>query len=121
VRSFVPVPTLSVGSTPQGTWNRSLAVSWTDRGRSVDLIEYSISSGLGLISWTVATPPDVASVDLPDLSRLPQGDLLPGALDVTVSLAGLADFDYAKLGLRQLRRQAWQAFALDVAPSQYER
>jgi len=121
VRSFVPVPTLSVGTTPQGTWNRSLAVSWTDRGRSVDLVQYSISSGSGLINWTVTTPPDVLSVDLPDLSRLPQGDLLPGALDVLVSLAGLEDFDYAKLDLRELRRQAWQAFALDVAPSLYER
>jgi hypothetical protein len=121
VRSFVPVPSLSVGSTAQGAWNRSLAVSWTDRGRSVDLVEYLITSGSGLISWTVATPPDVASVELPDLSGLPQGDLLPGALDVTVSLAGLDDFDYAKLELRQLRRQSWQAFALDVAPSHYER
>jgi IPT/TIG domain len=121
VRSFVPVPTLSVGSTPSGSWNHSLAVSWTDRGRSVDLIQYAISSGSGLITWSVTAPSDVLSVDLPDLSRLPQGDLLPGGLDVLVALAGLPDFDYGKLEQRALRRAAWQAYSLDVASSHYER
>jgi hypothetical protein len=121
VRSFVPVPTLSVGSTPEGSWNRSLAVSWTDRGRSVDLIQYSISSGSGLVTWSVTAPADVQSVDLPDLSRLPEGDLLPGGLDVVVSLAGLSDFDYGKLAQSELRRPAWQAYALDIASSHYER
>jgi hypothetical protein len=121
VRSFVPVPTLSVGSTPEGSWNRSLAVSWTDRGRSVDLIQYSISSGSGLISWSVTAPANVLSFELPDLSSLPQGDLLPGAIDVVVSLAGLSDFDYGKLEQADLRRAAWQAYALDVASSHYER
>ena len=121
VRGFVPVPTLSVGTQPDGTWNHSLSVSWTDRGRSVDLIEYTVSSGSGLINWTVAAPPDVLSVQLPDLSALPQGDLLPGALDVVASLAGLDDFDYAQLDLRALRRASWQAYALDIASSHYER
>lgn len=121
VRSFVPVPALSVGANPDGTWNHSLSVSWTDRGRSVDLIEYTVSSGSGLINWTVAAPPDVLSVQLPELSALPQGDLLPGALDVVASLAGMDDFDYAKLDLRALRRASWQAYALDIASSHYER
>jgi hypothetical protein len=121
VRGFVPVPTLSVGANPDGTWNHSLSVSWTDRGRSVDLIEYTVSSGSGLINWTVAAPPDVLSVQLPDLSALPQGDLLPGAVDVVASLAGMDDFDYAKLDLRALRRASRQAYALDIASSHYER
>jgi hypothetical protein len=74
-----------------------------------------------LINWTVAAPPDVLSVQLPDLSALPQGDLLPGAVDVVASLAGMDDFDYAKLDLLALRRASWQAYALDIASSQYER
>jgi hypothetical protein len=80
-----------------------------------------VSSGSGLINWTVAAPPHALSVQLPDLSALPQGDLLPGALDVVASLAGMDDFDYAKLDLRALRRASWSAYAIDIAASQYER
>lgn len=121
VRSFVPVPTLTVGSTPQSSWDRTLSVSWTDRGRTVDLIEYSISSGSGLINWTVAAAPGDLTVELPDLSRLPEGDLLPGPLDVVATLASVNDFDYAKLSADQLQRFAWQAYAADLGSSRYER
>lgn len=121
VRSFVPVPTLSVGMTAAGRWARTLSVSWTDRGRSVDLIHYAVSSGAGLITWSVIAPPGVPAVELPELGRLPQGDLLPGALDVVVSLASIPELDYAQLELEQIRRAAWQAYAVDVAPTRYER
>jgi hypothetical protein len=121
VRSFVPVPTLSVGATQAGSWTRALAVTWTDRGRSVDLIHYSVSSGAGLISWSIIAPPGAGAVELPELARLPEGDLLPGALDVVVSLASVPELDYAKLELEQIRRAAWQAYAVDVAPTRYER
>ena len=98
-----------------------LSVSWTDRGRSVDLIHYSVVSGSGLISWTVAAPPDALSIELPDLSRLPQGDLLPGEVRVLASLASVENFDYARLEIDQLRRFSWQAYALDVAFTRYAR
>lgn len=121
VSSFVPVPTLSVGATPGGRWTRSLSVRWTDSGRSVDLIHYAVSSGAGLITWSIIAPPGVPSVELPELGRLPQGDLLPGAVDVVVSLASVPELDYAQLELEQIRRPAWQAYAVDVAPTRYER
>jgi len=121
VRGFVPVPTLAVGANAQGTWSRELTASWTDRGRSVDLVHYAISSGGGLITWSVAAPPSAGPVQLPDLSGLPDVDLLPGNLDVVVSLAGLPDFDYAQLDLADLRRLAWQAYAMDRAATRYAR
>jgi hypothetical protein len=121
VRGFVPVPTLTVGANDQGTWSRELTASWTDRGRSVDLVEYQISSGGGLITWSVAAPPSAGPVQLPDLSGLPDVDLLPGNLEVVVSLAGLPDFDYAKLDLADLQRLAWQAYAMDRAATRYAR
>ncbi|HVZ36460.1 MAG TPA: IPT/TIG domain-containing protein, partial [Polyangiaceae bacterium] len=121
VRSFVPVPTLSVGSDDQSTWNRTLSVSWTDRGRSVDLIEYSVSSGSGLITWSVVAPPADLSVQLPDISRLPDGDLLPGPLVILASLASVPDLDYSKLTLDQLQQFSWDAYAVDQGNSRYER
>jgi hypothetical protein len=121
VRGFVPVPTLSVGANQQGTWSRELTASWTEQGRSVDLVLYSISSGGGLITWSVAAPPAAGPVQLPDLSRLPDVDILPGDLDVVVSLAGLTDFDYSELDLADLRRLAWQAYAMDRAATRYAR
>jgi hypothetical protein len=121
VRSFVPVPTLDVGKTPSGSWARTLSVSWTDRGRSVDLIHYAVSSGAGLISWSIIAPPDALSVELPELARLPQGDLLPGGLQVVASLASVPELDYAQLDLDQIRNTAWPAYAVDVASTRYER
>jgi hypothetical protein len=121
VRSFVPVPTLAVGKTPNGSWARTLSVSWTDRGRSVDLIHYAVSSGAGLISWSIIAPPDALSVELPELGRLPQGDLLPGGLQVVASLASVPELDYAQLDLDQIRNTAWPAYAVDVASTRYER
>jgi len=121
VRGFVPVPTLTVGANPQGTWSRELNASWTAQGRNVDLVYYTISSGGGLITWSVAAPAAAGPVLLPDLSRLPDADILPGNLEIMVSLAGLPDFDYAALDLADLRRLAWQAYAMDRAATRYAR
>jgi hypothetical protein len=68
----------------------------------------------------VAAPPSVTSFRLPDLSQLPEGGLLAGTLDVTVSLASVADFDYATLTTEQLSRFSWQAYATDVGRARYE-
>lgn len=120
VSGFVAAPALSLGSDDQRTWNRQLGVSWTPSGRNVDLIHYDVRSGSGLINWSVAAPASATSIRLPDLSQLPEGDLLPGTLDVVVSLAGLDEFDYSRLTSRQLRRFAWDAYALDAGNTQYE-
>lgn len=121
VGGFVPVPTLTVGTDDQVRWNRQLGVSWTDRGRSVDLVAYEVQSGSGLITWSIIAPPLPETITLPDLSSLPDGDLLPGVVDVTVSLASIPDIDYAQLSLEQVRRSGWEAYAADSTSARYER
>jgi hypothetical protein len=120
VRGFAPVPNITVGSDDSIRWNNSLSVSWVDDGVPVDLALYTIQSGSGLVTWSVAAPPDVSAFTLPDLTALPDGGLLPGALDLVVALAGIADFSYAELRSRHLRRFAWNAYAVDVASTRYD-
>ena len=119
VSGFVPVPTLSIGSDNQFTWNRELSVAWSDDGRAVSLVQYEIRSSAGLINWIVAAPPGHAAFRLPDLSRLPEGDLLPGILDVVVSLANVPSLEYAALRTAQLERSAWEAYAADLGSTVY--
>jgi IPT/TIG domain-containing protein len=119
IGDFVPVPTLTLGTDDQVTWNRQLAVAWSATGRDVALVLYELTSGAGLITWSVVAPPNAGGFTLPDLSQLPEGGLLPGALDVSVSLASLPDFEYAALSTADLGRFAWEAYASDVASTRY--
>ena len=75
----------------------------------------------GSYPWSVIAPPGQPAVELPELGLLPEGGILPGAVDVVVSLASVPELDYAQLELEQIRRAAWQAYAVDVAPTRYER
>lgn len=120
VTGFLPVPLLSVGSDDAIRWNGELGVSWAAAGRAVDLVLYEVRSGSGLISWTIAAPPAAATLRLPDLSRLPEGGLLPGAIDIVVSLAAIEDFLYTEIEAGELRRFSWDAYASDVASSRHE-
>ena len=72
------------------------------------------------MSWSVAAPPAHRAVRLPDLSRLPEGGLVAGTLDVSVSLANVTELDYSTLTSEQLSRFSWQAYATDVARARYE-
>jgi hypothetical protein len=82
-------------------------------------VRYDVRSGGGLVSWSIAAPPTTAGFRLPDLSRLPDGGLLAGELDVGVSLASVEGFDYATLNSEQLSRFSWEAYATDVARARY--
>jgi hypothetical protein len=68
----------------------------------------------------VAAPPGATSFRLPDLSRLPDGDLIAGQLDVSVTLAHVDELAYPTATTEQLQRAAWQAYATDVASSRYQ-
>ncbi len=120
VGGFVPVPTLTFGSDDQINWNRELGVSFAGTGTEVSLVRYEIRSGEGLVTWSVNAPPAAAAFRLPDLSLLPEGDLLPGALDIVVSLARVPELDYAKLESEQLFRFSWEAYAVDVGSTRYD-
>lgn len=120
IDGFLPVPTLSVGATDALTWNGELGVAFEDASARVSLIRYELRSGGGLVSWSVAAPPGHRAVRLPDLSRLPEGGLIAGTLDVSVSLASVTELDYSALTSEQLSRFSWQAYATDVARARYE-
>ncbi len=119
VSGFVPVPTLNIGSDNQITWNRELSVAWSDDGRAVSLVLYEVRSGAGLIRWSIAAPPGHGAFRLPDLSRLPDGDLLPGIVDIVVSLASVPNLDYSALRTAQMEPSSWEAHAADVGSSGY--
>jgi IPT/TIG domain len=120
VSGFLPVPTLTVGASDAPFWGGELAVAFDDAAGAVSLVSYDIRSGGGLVSWSVVAPPTATSFRLPDLSRLPEGGLLEGTLDVSVSLASVADFEYAALTTEQLSRFSWLAYATDVARARFE-
>jgi len=121
VDNFIPVPTLSVGSSAELAWNRELSTSWSGAGREVSLIHYEVRSGAGLITWSIVAPPTAVTFRLPDLSVLPEGDLVPGAIEIVGSLASLPEVAYSGLRSEHMRRGAWEAYAVDVASSRYER
>jgi hypothetical protein len=120
ISGFLPVPTLTVGAGDAPFWGGELAVAFDDQAGAVSLVRYDIRSGGGLVSWSVAAPPTTTSFRLPDLSRLPEGGLLPGNLDISVSLARVDEFEYGALTSEQLSRFSWQAYATDVARARYE-
>ncbi|HTV24601.1 MAG TPA: hypothetical protein VMG12_38180, partial [Polyangiaceae bacterium] len=115
VSGFLPVPTLSVGQNPALAWNGELGVSFDTASNAVSVVRYDVRSGGGLISWAIAAPPTASGFRLPDLSLLPEGRLIPGELDIAVSLASVDEFDYATLTSEQLARFSWTAYATDAA------
>jgi hypothetical protein len=120
IDGFLPVPSLSVGTTDALTWSGELGVAFEDASARVSVIRYDLRSGAGLVTWLVVAPPSHRAVRLPDLSRLPEGGLIAGTLEASVSLANVAELDYAALTSQQLSRASWQAYATDVARARYE-
>jgi hypothetical protein len=115
VSGFLPVPTLSVGQNMALAWNGELGVTFDAAGGAVSVVRYDVRSGGGLVTWSIAAPPTSTAFRLPDLSKLPEGGLISGELDVSVALASVDAFDYAALTSEQLARFSWQAYATDVA------
>ena len=96
-----------------GAWTGTeLAWAWLPGGESVDLSVLTLSTGGGLVNWTVAAPPGVTQTKLPDLSQLGLG--LSGPITIGVSVAHIVDFDYGSLRYRQLGDRGWNAYATDV-------
>lgn len=83
-------------------------------GAPPEVLLYDVSSGGGLVSWTIVTPGDMTGVVVPDLRTLPGAGLVPGPVTVTVSAAIPADFSYNQLRYRDLVRNNWLAYAQDA-------
>jgi hypothetical protein len=86
----------------------------------VDLAILQISSGAGLVVWSIIAPGSDLSFDLPDLGQLTGvGKLVHGPITTTFSIARLAKFDYGTVRWGQLSTDAWSAYAQDTMSGFY--
>lgn len=108
---FLPVPTLT--SPGAGFWDGiTVAVGATG---TIDLLKVTVTSGGGLIAWTIVSPGKL-SFAVPSLSTIdPALALSPGAIQTLVQIARIDGFSYSKLRSGQLGPNAWSAYAADVA------
>lgn len=127
VGGFLGVPVL--GQPGAGTWagdpvTKSMHVSFGGAAGPVDLTVIDVSSGNGLVSWTIVAPGAKKDFDVPDLGALdpappkPVG-LVHGAIGTTVYVARIDDFAYGKLRYGQLSPGAWNAHAVDAMSGAY--
>jgi hypothetical protein len=110
---FLGVPVLGQPST--GVWGGT-HVTFTGAQGPVDVSVIQVSSGEGLVEWTIAAPGGVTSFDLPDLTALPSKKnlgLIHGSITTTVSVARIEAFQYGRLRYGNLSPGSWTAFASD--------
>ncbi|CAN5912866.1 hypothetical protein BH11MYX4_BH11MYX4_09700 [soil metagenome] len=116
---FLGVPVLSEPG--NGGWGGT-HVEFTGATGPVDLEEVQITSGNGLVTWTIAAPGGVKSFDVPDLAMLSSPDnlgLVRGAITTTVRAARIDGFTYGKLRQGQLTSTSWNAHAFDALDGAY--
>jgi hypothetical protein len=113
VGGFLGVPVLSQPAT--GTWSGT-HVAFSGASGPVDLTLVTVTSGAGLVSWTIVAPGAATAFDLPDLTALADPDavhLVHGPIRSTVYVARIDDFQYGRLRTGQLAQSAWNAGAFD--------
>jgi hypothetical protein len=115
---FLPVPALQ--GTPFAPFGQApLAFDGTS---SCSLLVSKLSSGGGLVTWTVVAPGTSTQVVLPQLASLPADhDLRAGALRTRVTCARIDTFAYDRLRLGQTTEAAWSAFAARAFQGTYAR
>jgi hypothetical protein len=116
---FLGVPVL--GQPASGLWNGT-KVQFSGASGQFDLSVTQISSGNGLVTWTVAAPSGVTSFDLPDLHALPGPDTLglrEGEIETTVRVGRIEAFSYGKVRQGQLTPGSWNAQAFDSLTGVY--
>lgn len=110
---FLGVPVLSQPGS--GVWSGT-HVEFSGGAGPVDLALVQVSSGSGLVTWTIVAPGGKRSFDVPDLSALPGPDpvgLIRGAISTTVYVTRIEEFDYGRLRYGHLRTTSWSAYAFD--------
>ncbi len=119
---FMPVPTMV--DPAAGLWDgKRLRFATSGTGASTaDLVKLVVSSGNGLVTWTVLAPGQTRDAELPDLSLLPGPDplgLTRGNVVSTLYIARIDGFAYGKLRYGQFVPTSWSAFGVDQLPGAY--
>jgi hypothetical protein len=116
---FLGVPVL--GEPASASWSGT-NVQFSGASGPFDLSITEISSGNGLVAWTVAAPAGVKSFALPDLHALPGPDrlgLIEGPIDTTVRVGRIEGFSYGRIRQGQLKPTSWNAHAFDTMTGVY--
>jgi hypothetical protein len=117
---FLAVPVL--GQPGSGGWDGK-RVTFNAGTSGSKLSVTQVTSGAGLVSWTIVAPAGKTDFPVPDLAKL-QGSnpltqgpdpvgLVNGAVSTTVYVADLEEFQYGRLRYGQLGTGPWRAYAFD--------
>lgn len=115
IEGFVGIPILEKPVSGGGWDGRHLTTSFAAGGSAIDLSVYKISSGDGLIVWTVVVPKGAHAIELPSLSLLtfPDGGLPPGPITIGIYGARVPGFNYGLLRYRDIQPSGMAAYSLD--------
>jgi hypothetical protein len=115
IEGFVGIPLLGNPASGSGWDGRHLTTNYANGGSAIDLSVYDISSGDGLISWTVVVPQGAHSIEIPDLSMFafPEGALPKGPITIGVYGARVDGLNYGALRYRDIRPSGMTAYSLD--------
>jgi hypothetical protein len=116
VGGFLDVPTLLLPGASR--WSGTQVQ--LQESSSVDLAILTISSGGGLVDWTIVTPGSDLSFSVPDLTQIPDVDtLISGPITTTFDVANITGFQYGSLVTGQLSSSSWNAYAENTAAGSY--
>jgi hypothetical protein len=129
VGGFLAVPVLTdAAAVPRsepntGTWDGT-RIQYTGP-TAFDLQVIQVSSGNGLVTWTIAAPGGTTGFDLPDLEAIASKPsdlhvgLRRGPISTTVRVGRIVPFEYGKVRQGQLTPGSWNAHAFDAISSVY--
>jgi hypothetical protein len=129
VGNFLAVPVLTdPTSVPKsepntGTWAGTRIQYTGPTGFNLQVVQ--LSSGNGLVTWTIAAPGGATAFDLPDLDAVANKPsdlrlgLIRGPIATTVRVGRIVPFDYGKMRQGQLAPGSWNAHAFDTISSVY--
>jgi hypothetical protein len=117
MNNFVPIPDLQKPGAE--AWDGTHVQVTT--ATLVDLFLIRVSSGAGLVTWTIVAPGDAGTFTLPDLTPITEdvGKLIHGQINTSVIAARIDKFEYARVRNGQLGAQGWSAYAIDSQVGAY--
>ncbi|HRI67105.1 MAG TPA: IPT/TIG domain-containing protein [Polyangium sp.] len=115
IEGFVGVPILETPVSGAGWDGKTLATTFGGGGSPIDLTVYEISSGDGLITWTIVVPRGTHSIEVPSLSLLPfpDGGLPKGPITIGIYGGRVNGLSYGSLRYRDIRPSGMTAYSLD--------